>query len=156
MLIFGYRTIKNVKKLHQQVRSSTSQNLVIKRKDQQMMMMLLVQIILFFICITPSALSKTYTALTLNLSKDSLDLTKENFLFQVSILILYIHCSSAFYIYTLTGRIFRRELKRLIPNLHQRNSTTVSEVVVIQQNQISIAYQLHQITLTRKNTKNSL
>lgn len=126
MLYFGYQTIQNVKRSHQQIHPSINQIRSMKKKDQQMMMMLLIQVIFFFVCITPSAISKAYTSLTIHINKDSLQTTRDNFFFQTSVLILYIHCSSAFYIYTLSGRKFRRELKRLLRTIHRPHSATTT------------------------------
>lgn len=109
MLYFGYQTIRNVKRIHSSVTPIRSK----KKKEQQMMMMLLIQVIFFFVCVTPSAISKAYTALTMHMNKDVLQTTKDNFFYQITVLILYINCASAFYIYTLSGRQFRREVKRL-------------------------------------------
>jgi hypothetical protein len=54
-----------------------------KKKDRQMITMLFIQVILFFICVTPSGISKAYTTFTFEEEKDALELTKENFFFQV-------------------------------------------------------------------------
>jgi hypothetical protein len=77
-----------VKRIHQQVNPhmtimSDYQHLL-RRKDRQMITMLFIQVILFFICVTPSGISKAYTTLTFNQHKSSLELTKENFFFQVN------------------------------------------------------------------------
>ncbi len=88
MLGFGWITIQNVKRIHQQVNPhmtimSDYQHLL-RRKDRQMITMLFIQVILFFICVTPAGISKAYTTLTFNQHKSSLELTKENFFFQVN------------------------------------------------------------------------
>ncbi|UJR23799.1 hypothetical protein I4U23_026776 [Adineta vaga] len=147
MLSFGYLTIKNVQKIRQQVnsmtvirQSSNQRTRLLKKKDHQMILMLLVQVFFFVIFVTPSGISKAYSTLTLNQSKDSLELTRENFFFQVAVLILYINCCSAFYLYTLTGKIFRQEVKRLLSNILLSSITTISEVRVVPSDQISVAY----------------
>jgi hypothetical protein len=87
MLTFGLITIQNVKRIRQQVHPHIMQNNrhqhLMKRKDRQMITMLFIQVVLFFVCVTPSGISKAYTTLTLNQYKDALELTKENFFFQV-------------------------------------------------------------------------
>ncbi|CAF1577211.1 unnamed protein product [Adineta ricciae] len=156
MLSFGYMTIKNVQKIRQQVRplsaslqASRQRHRLLKKKDHQMIMMLLVQVFFFVILVTPSGISKAYSTLTFNQLKDSLELTKENFFFQISVLILYINCCSAFYLYTLTGKIFRQEVKRLLVNVQRSNLATTSEVRIIPPDRISAAYhsQTNRITM---------
>ena len=88
MLSFSCQTIRNIKQIHQQIRSITTQHRLIEKKDYQMMLMLFVQVIFFFICVTPSAISKTYSTLTLTQSKNILELTNEYFFFQLSVLII--------------------------------------------------------------------
>lgn len=83
MLIFGWITIKNAKKFRQQINRNNHRQNLMRRKDRQMITMLFIQVIFFFICVTPSGISKAYTTLTFNQYKDSLELTKENFFFQV-------------------------------------------------------------------------
>jgi len=89
MLCFGLITIQNVKKIRQQVHPNMNQNdryqHLMKRKDRQMLTMLLIQVIFFFICAVPSGILKAYSTLTLYQNKDSLELTKENFSFQVKL-----------------------------------------------------------------------
>jgi hypothetical protein len=100
MLIFGWMTIQNVKRIRQQVNPNISQNhrhnLLMKRKDYQMITMLLIQVIIFFVCVTPAGISKAYTTLTLNQKKDELELTKENFFFQVKLKIHFLSIKFCF------------------------------------------------------------
>jgi len=87
MLSFGWITIQNVKRIHQQanpiILTNGRHHYLIKKKDHQMITMLFIQVILFFICVLPSGVSKAYSTLTFNQHKDLLQLTKENFSFQV-------------------------------------------------------------------------
>ena len=150
MLYFGYQKIRNVKRIHPTINQLRS----MKKKDQQMMMMLRIQVIFFFVCITPSAVSKCYTALTYNINKDLLETTKENFFFQISVLLLYVHYSSAFYIYTLSGRKFRREVKRLIRTFHRSHSAATSPSTVTRPSHILMIYQRNQDNLVRQTISN--
>ncbi|CAF1229143.1 unnamed protein product [Adineta ricciae] len=122
MITFGWLTVKNAQKIRQHANPVTVQSRhryhLMRKRDRQMITMLLIQIIIFFICVTPSGISKGYTTFTFNRVKTSLDVTIENFYFQISALILYINCCCAFYIYTLTGTIFRQELQRLLYKLY--------------------------------------
>ncbi len=87
MLSFGWITIQNVKRIRQLVNPHITTNNgcqhSLKRKDRQMITMLFIQVILFSICVIPAGISKAYSTLTFNQNKDSLELTKENFFFQV-------------------------------------------------------------------------
>ncbi|UJR25054.1 hypothetical protein I4U23_006414 [Adineta vaga] len=134
MLTFGWLTIKNAKKVRQQINPISIQSRrryhLMKKKDRQMITMLLIQIIIFFICVIPSGVSKAHSIFTFNRMKDSLDLTEENFYFQISALILYINCCCAFYIYTLTGTIFRREFRRLLIKLHLFTDPISNEIIL--------------------------
>lgn len=88
MVTFSWFTVKNVKKTRQQVNVmiilNQSQNSMMKKRDRQMVTMLLIQVISFFLCVLPSGISKAYSTLTFNREKDTLQLTKENFSFQVN------------------------------------------------------------------------
>jgi hypothetical protein len=87
MLSFGWITLQNIKRIRQQVNPNVIINNryqhLMKRKDRQMLTMLFIQVILFFICVTPSGVSKAYTTFTFDEFKDELELEKENFFFQV-------------------------------------------------------------------------
>jgi hypothetical protein len=89
MLGFGWITLKNIKRIRQQVNPNLITNhryqYLMRRKDRQMLTMLFIQVILFFICVTPSGISKAYTTFTFEEEKDALELTKENFFFQVKL-----------------------------------------------------------------------
>lgn len=141
MIIFAWFTVKNVRKSRHQVHTTTRQNNsqrhIVMKRDRQMVSMLLIQIIFFFLCVLPSGISKAYSTIT-SISwterKDRLQLTKENFSFQVTILMLYFNCSCAFYIYILCATSFRREVKlfalKFYRNLRRRISPALVESTI--------------------------
>ena len=87
MICFGWGTIRNIKKIRQHINPNSTinnqQRKSVKKKDRQMVTMLLIQVILFSICVTPSGISKGFSVITFNQQKDSVQLIKENFFFQV-------------------------------------------------------------------------
>lgn len=88
MIGFGWATIRNVKKSRQQINPTLTENhrrnKSIKKKDRQMITMLFIQVILFSICVTPSGISKAFSIITFKQQKDAVQVTKENFFFQVN------------------------------------------------------------------------
>ena len=89
MLIFSWLTVKNVEKTRRQINISTTtnqfQNNLMKKRDRQMITMLVIQVLSFSLCVLPSGISKAFSTLTFNQTKDVLRITKENFSFQVKL-----------------------------------------------------------------------
>lgn len=100
MLGFGWLTVSNVRRIHKKVSPTanplTAATILLKRRDRQMVTMLLIQVGLFFFTVLPSGLSKAYSTVTFNQQKDTLQLTKENFSFQVN-------CPSSTLLFTRSG-----------------------------------------------------
>ncbi|CAF0720448.1 unnamed protein product [Adineta steineri] len=115
MTIFGCLMINNVHQMGRQIETATNNNLL-RRKGILLVPMLLVQIALFVVFTVPLAVSKLYNSLIvlINLQLTSEDIARETFIFNVTVLISYFNCSVGFYIYSLAGSLFRRELKRTI------------------------------------------
>ncbi|CAF0792545.1 unnamed protein product [Didymodactylos carnosus] len=67
------------------------------------------------ICILPISLSKLYQTLTISITtKSPMRLAIEGFIFQFTIIVSYTNNSIVFFIYTLSGKIFRQELLRVL------------------------------------------
>ncbi|CAF1129794.1 unnamed protein product, partial [Didymodactylos carnosus] len=124
MCIFGYLTILNIRKLHRSVvptsgirtkNSKDTRN--IKKSDRQLIQMLLIQVLLLTMFTLPIAIQRLYATLTINTVKSQLSLTIENFLFQLLLSFTFISMSIPFYVYLLTGTIFRQRLIALFHNL---------------------------------------
>ena len=113
ILIFGLLTIRNVRQSH--LRIHPMQNNQNKKKTPtQMTVMLLVQVICSIILSLPMSLQNIYTQMTESFDKSEQEQQLEDFLGTLFILISLMNSSLSFYIFTLTGQIFREELKQLL------------------------------------------
>ncbi|CAF1219279.1 unnamed protein product, partial [Didymodactylos carnosus] len=75
----------------------------------------LLRVLTVTICILPISLSKLYQTLTMSMTtKSPLRLAIEGFTFQSAAIVSYINNSVIFFIYTLSGKIFRQELLRIL------------------------------------------
>jgi hypothetical protein len=118
MIIFGLKTILNVRKLRSQVapQSDNTRNERLRSKDRQMIKMLLFQVVLTIICTTPFTAINVYSTINDNIEITPLDPSATaiyNFSANVCRLLNYFNPVTAFYIYTLTGRTFRIEMKHI-------------------------------------------
>ncbi|UJR24171.1 hypothetical protein I4U23_027137 [Adineta vaga] len=123
MAIFGCLTIKNVHQIGRRIDSSANIS-IFRQKTTQLIPMLLVQICFFLIFTIPLAVTKFYSTLIvlLHLELTSETIARETFVFNITVLISYLNCSISFYVYTLAGSLFRKELKkamhRIITKIH--------------------------------------
>ncbi|CAF4192508.1 unnamed protein product, partial [Adineta steineri] len=132
MTIFGSLTVRNVKQLGRHIAPATSNitatnNRQLRRQKKiQLVPMLLTQIVLFLLFTVPVAVSKLYTSLTnlLNYEKTNEQVARETFSYNVTVLITYLNCSVSFYVYALTGHLFRNELKKTAQKLIDKNYTS--------------------------------
>jgi hypothetical protein len=106
MLVLGSMTIRNVR-AGRHVRTETNP------KDRQLTIMLIIQVICFLILSMPISIQKLYAELTLYQSKSSNRLLIESFLATFVVLLALMNASTSFYLFTLTGNVFRKELKSL-------------------------------------------
>ena len=122
MVILGCLTINNVRQMGRQIGNATSRN-VSRQKRTQLIPMLLVQTVLFVVFTLPLAVAKLYNSLTvlLNMQITREEIARETFIFNVTVLISYFNCSVSFYVYALAGSLFRRELKKIIHQIINRN-----------------------------------
>jgi hypothetical protein len=115
MLILGYMTIVNVRG-GQHLRRETN------AKDRQLTMMLIIQVICISILSMPISIQKIYSEMTLNQVKSAERILIENFFATFVVLLALMNTSTSFYLFTLTGKIFRKELKLLFcSNRRQAN-----------------------------------
>ncbi|CAF1046593.1 unnamed protein product [Adineta steineri] len=91
----------------------------IKRRDIQLVTMLLVQVIVFVISTFPISIYKLYSIGTIHETKSKLRQSIENTIFNISVITLFLNNIITFYINTLCGTIFRKELIRLFRPLQQ-------------------------------------
>ncbi|CAF1371450.1 unnamed protein product [Didymodactylos carnosus] len=139
MFLFGYLTILNIRKLQRTAgtNSATRSNnnkgtKTIKRSDRQLIQMLWVQVLLLTTLALPTAVQRLYSAFTTGIVRGELSLTIENAIFQVLLLFTHISMSMPFYLYLLTGILFRRTFIDLFYKVALirtiRNAVTVTNI----------------------------
>lgn len=123
MVVFGFATVKNVRKLIFSIApSARSLGTVraIKKTDRQLIQMLFVQIVLSTIFNVPLSIHRLYLSSTLHLEKVLLRSTIENLCFQVFYLLSFMTFGMPFYIYTLTGSVFKKECTDFLDHLYRK------------------------------------
>jgi hypothetical protein len=123
MMVFGCATVRNVRKLIFSI-APTARSLrtvrAIKKTDRQLIQMLVVQIVLSTIFNVPLAIHRLYLTSTLHLEKVLLRSTIENLCFQAFYLLSFMTFGMPFYIYTLTGSVFKKKCIDLFEYLFQK------------------------------------
>ncbi|CAF1680170.1 unnamed protein product [Adineta ricciae] len=105
MLLFGGMTIRNVQ--HRPI------NRVVNAKDRQLTLMFIVQVSIFQILSLPISIQRIYSYITINDSKTLQRKQLESLLSDVSNYAAFTDTVISFYLFTLTGSLFRKELKSL-------------------------------------------
>ena len=117
MSIFVILTIRNIRLAHRRIVNSivANQHARLRKRDLQMIQMLLVQVCITIICSLPLAVSQLLTTMTSTWSsKTLLRNAIENLLSQIGRNLAFFNSSVSFYLYTLTGSQFRRDIRRSI------------------------------------------
>ncbi len=115
MLIFGLRTVANIRRI-QRIRPITmiSNNPIRRRKtDHNLTKMLFIQVIFLTIFNIPQAVQKFYLTATFYQSKSSNQIAIENFVFNIVLLFTYIPNCIPFFLYILTSHSFRTTFYQL-------------------------------------------
>ncbi|CAF3641273.1 unnamed protein product [Adineta steineri] len=119
MAMFGILMILNVHKVHNRIIPQTDNtvNQRFRSNDRQLIIMLLSQVLITTIISIPYCIFSMYTAIPITILQYRLSMTDQViyiFGFNVSRLVYYNNFLIGFFIYTLTGPIFRVECKRCI------------------------------------------
>jgi hypothetical protein len=119
MLVFGLITLRNLRRSRRLVLPNANvQNQLklnsIKRRDGQLLAMLLLQIIIIIIFTVPFAIQKLYDTLTLQIPQTPLQKAQDNLITGTLRILSYGSHAFGFFFYTLSARIFRTELLRII------------------------------------------
>ncbi|UJR34961.1 hypothetical protein I4U23_027739 [Adineta vaga] len=139
MIIFGMLTVRNIHHTHLRIHVEqiadasipvqqrtrigidlnvqslpTRMNRTIQKRDVQLITMLLVQVIVFVISAFPISIYKLYSIATIYDTKSVIQKSIENTIFNLSVISLFLNNTITFYIYTLSGTIFRKELIKLL------------------------------------------
>jgi hypothetical protein len=124
MLILGLMTIRNVQK-GQQIRRE------VNVKDRQLTIMLIIQVICISTLSMPISIQKIYAEMTLHYTKSSERTIIENFFATFVVLLALMNTSTSFYLFTLTGKVFRKELKLLFISNRRQASIQPSAGTVL-------------------------
>ncbi|CAF1246138.1 unnamed protein product [Adineta ricciae] len=125
MLLFGLLTLKNIRQQRFIIPAAIDHNQTIRRTDAQLLRMLLAQVIFIIIFTLPLSILQLYSSFTGNFSKTALQLAQESFAFRTASALTYFAHSSTFYMYTVTGTIFRTELFKIV----RRCGRTIRNIV---------------------------
>ncbi|CAF4193559.1 unnamed protein product [Rotaria sp. Silwood2] len=121
MLVIGLFTISNIRQVHRigpsSVGMSNNNNARRNRKDEtSLTVMLIAQVILLTIFTLPQAGQKFYLTYTFYQTKSSTQRALESLVFNFVLLLTYGPNCIPFYLYTITGRVFRETLFKLFKN----------------------------------------
>ena len=120
MIIFGIKTIINVRQIRRKVvpiQQSTRSNQNLPNKDRQMIRMLLTQVPLAVLCILPFTMMNLYGTINPDVLKSPSNSPESSFFFlfsNITRLISYLNSVLGFYIYTFVSRTFRNEIYFLL------------------------------------------
>ncbi|CAF0776493.1 unnamed protein product [Adineta ricciae] len=114
MLIFGFLTIANVRQRRQILPRAIENHKNTKRTDSQLLRMLTAQVSMIIVCTLPVSAYRAYSASTASETKGALRLAQENLAAQIVAGITYFAHSTSFYMYTLSGTMFRKEFLKTI------------------------------------------
>ena len=120
MLIFGLLTIRNIRRSRQQIVPSIipiSTNRNQRKTTKQMTIMLFVQVICSVLLSLPISIKNICIVFFQYRTKSKEEQQLENFFDVLFTLITLINSSISFYIFTLTGEIFRKELKQIFRSI---------------------------------------
>jgi hypothetical protein len=138
MILFGCMTIWNVREnrnymmqfvtaigiISEKKRTSTIRIIRppygLKKTDTQLLTMLIVQITVLTLCVMPHAIHRLYLTFTTANEKSLLQEAVEKFVFDLVVQLCYTGDGMTFYIYTLSGHIFRQELLNLVRTASQK------------------------------------
>ncbi|CAF1282358.1 unnamed protein product [Adineta ricciae] len=114
MLLFGFLTLNNLRQHRQVIPRTIQGNQIVRRTDQQLLRMLIAQVLVINVSTLPYSIEQLYSAFTTNLSKSTLRIAQETFVSRtLGAMTAFAHTTS-FYLFTLTGTVFRKELRKII------------------------------------------
>ncbi|CAF1503939.1 unnamed protein product [Rotaria sp. Silwood1] len=120
LAIFGTLTIRNVQTrvIHPIVHAVNSDNrnnnrLPMRNKERNLTRMLLVQVLIVLPLDLPFGIYRPYASLTSDVPKSAYRVAVEILTYSLIILLVYFTHSTSFYLYTLTGSIYRDALRRI-------------------------------------------
>jgi hypothetical protein len=124
MLVFGLLTLRNVRQRRHLVRRAR-ENTAIRRTDTQLLRMLTAQVLVIIIATLPFCVFQLYSAFTSSFTKSTLRIAQENLAVQMTAMVTYFAYTSSFYLYTLTGTIFRKQVRKIFGRCRYRHQNRV-------------------------------
>jgi hypothetical protein len=138
MFIFGLLTLNNIHQRRKIVPLIHETSQRVQRTNTHLLRMLLAQVLVTIISTLPFGIYRLYGSFTVNLIKDTLRRAQENLTFQVASTMTYFAHTSSFYLYTLAGSVFRKELIKIIGrcfgmnrNIFSTHQTETLEMLVL-------------------------
>ncbi|UJR19520.1 hypothetical protein I4U23_022650 [Adineta vaga] len=128
MFIFGFWTVKNIRRIRRPVRYSGTTNLnvavigrpqILQSKDQQLIRILLVELITYILCKCPITTCYIYLEITRHTEKSTEQELIEQCILSLTIFVYFIENSISCYANILVSKTFRSELKRILFNVRQ-------------------------------------
>ncbi|CAF3334468.1 unnamed protein product [Rotaria socialis] len=123
MIIFGFLTIRHVKLSRQRVNPRLNRNPIlisqqqvkvnVKSREYEILIMILVQLAVYLITCLPFPMYLLCSTVTISWIKSNVQLALDRFYSNITVALNNINFSATFYIYILTTRVFRKDLKRL-------------------------------------------
>jgi len=114
MLLFGSLTLNNIRHNNQIVHRHPEINRIRRRTDIQLFQMLISQVFVIIISTLPYFIYQLYALSTINVVKNTLRIAQENLAYQSVASITSFAHSTSFYLYTLSGTVFRKEFYKIL------------------------------------------
>lgn len=126
MFLFGLLTLHNIR----QYRPIELTHRITRRTDAQLLRMLTAQVFIIVITTLPLCINQLYMSFTSNIIKDTLRIAQENLVTRIVGSITYFAHSTSFYLYTLTGTVFRKEFLKIIKRCCYSNQNKIAPVML--------------------------
>jgi hypothetical protein len=124
MIIFGFLTIRNVKCSQQRIDAQININRILvsqrvravdpRSREYEILIMILVQLSVYIITCLPETVYLVYLTVTNQWTKSNGQLALDKFYSTIANALSNINFTATFYIYVLTTRVFRKDLKRIL------------------------------------------
>ncbi|CAF1256733.1 unnamed protein product [Adineta ricciae] len=138
MLLFGILTVRNIHQHHRIIPTHSDNNQRHNRRtDMQLLRMLTIQVLFIIVSTMPSSAIRLYSSFTATTTKNAFQTAQENLATQLCNSLSYFAHSTSFYLYTLTGSLFRTELTKIIGRCFHFRSNFI-ETSGTGQNQMSL------------------
>ncbi|UJR34733.1 hypothetical protein I4U23_027510 [Adineta vaga] len=133
MLIFGSLTIRHIQRSAKTVAVQTTQvqNQMKRQKttDRQLIQMMLVQCLYFSLLTTPSSVYYLYSSITMSTVSSPLQMAKNSLFSNITGILSITGACTSFYVFTLSSKLFRRELMKIFKHHLQTNQMSNANVM---------------------------